>query len=106
MSTNDQDRWERLAAALAMAGVEAQVSTTSYSQVHHGRVEHGVRRSIFIRNATNHLVEIADRYGRGGKWYGWAVYRSDEHDLIVSSHSNLIKRSEVVTAVLDEMSAR
>jgi len=91
------ERWDRLAAALTAAGVPATVTAKAYSQVEYGRVEHGVSRSIWLGQGEG-LIVIRDRYGRGGKWYGYTVSITEgdlDHDLCRST-----KRSDVIAAVV------
>ncbi|MDR7254990.1 hypothetical protein J2X46_003992 [Nocardioides sp. BE266] len=98
-------RWDRLVADLAAAGesagsielMAAKVTAKAYSQVEYGRVAQGVSRSIGIGQGEG-LVMIRDRYGRGGKWYGYSVcVTQGDHDREVCRST---KRSEVVAAVV------
>jgi hypothetical protein len=90
-------RWDRLVADLAAAGVPAKVTAKAYSQVEYGRVVSGVSRSIGIGHGEG-LVMVRDRYGRGGKWYGYSVcVTQGEHDREVCRST---KRPEVVAAVV------
>lgn len=91
------ERWDRLVADLVAAGVPAKVTAKAYSQVEYGRVVHGVSRSIGLGQGEG-LVMIRDRYGRGGKWYGYSVcVTQGDHDREVCRST---KRSEVVAAVV------
>lgn len=90
-------RWDRLVADLVAAGVPAKVTSRTFSQLEHGRVVHGVSRSIGIGQGEG-LVMIRDRYGRGGKWYGYSVcVTRGDHDQEICRSA---KRSEVVGAVV------
>lgn len=90
-------RWDRLVADLLSAGVPAKVTSRTFSQLEYGRVVHGVSRSIGIGQGEG-LVMIRDRYGRGGKWYGYSVcVTQGDHDREVCRSA---KRSEVVGAVV------
>lgn len=95
-----QARWDRLADDLTAAGVPCKVTARAYSQTEYGRVVHGVTRSIIIGAGPGSIV-IRDKFGRGGKWYGYVAdqMRSDGCDRDVIRWA-VKKRSEVVTAIL------
>jgi hypothetical protein len=94
------ERWDRLAAALTAAGVPATVTAKAYSQVEYGRVVHGVSRTIWLGQGEG-LIVIRDHYGRGGKWYGYAVSITEgDHDRDLRRST---KRSEVVAAVIEAL---
>ena len=94
-------RWERLRADLAAAGIETKISERAYADLVYGRVEHGVTRHIYIGSGAG-SIDIADRWGRGGKWYGWTVSvaygERGEYDREVVRGAT--RRSKVVRAVL------
>jgi len=95
------ERWERLAAALAAAGVPATVTARAYTQVEYGHIVHGVSRSIWLGQGEG-LVVIRDQHGRGGKWYGYAVTITEgDHDRDLCRST---RRSEIVAAVLEAVS--
>jgi hypothetical protein len=99
-----ETRWDQLAADLRAAGVQARLDQRPYTQAVYGRVEHGVSRSIFIRHPQGGSVEISDKYGRGGKWYGWTVTRVGADSIVIGRDSwGTTKRSEVVATVLERM---
>ena len=101
-----QDRWDRLAADLAAAGVTARVDRRPYQQVRYGRMEQGVSSSIFIRHPAGGSVEIDDKHGRGGKWYGWTVSRVGADSITIGRPTwGTKKRSETVAAVLAALPA-
>ena len=95
------DRWDRLAADLAAAGVTARIDRKAYTETRYGRVVSGVSSSIFIRHPDGGSVEIDDKHSRGGKWYGWTVSRTGADSITIGRPTwGTRKRSEVVAAVL------
>jgi len=98
------ERWNRLAADLAAAGVEVvRVDERAYSESNYGRVRHGVSRSITIRRADGWLVEINDSWWHKNDavWTGYTVTASDRGSITRSVRRGMKRRSEVVAAVLD-----
>lgn len=93
-------RWQRLADDLIAAGFPAKVTERAYSQLEWGRVVHGVSRTIILGTGVGSIC-IRDRFGRGGKWYGYVadVQQADgtDRDLIARGVTN---RNDVVAAVL------
>ena len=103
-TTTTQDRWDRLAADLAAAGIEARLDRRPYVQERYGRIEHGVSSSIFIRHPHGGSVEISEKYGRGGKWYGWTVVRTGADSITIGRPTwAQAKRSVTVAAVRTAM---
>jgi hypothetical protein len=99
------ERWERLTADLTAAGVQARLDRRPYTESYYGRVVHGVSHSIFIRHQDGGSVEIDDKHGRGGKWYGWTVTRVGADSICIGAPTwGTTKRSETVAAVLARMS--
>lgn len=95
-----EDRWDRLAADLAAAGIAARVDRRHYAQAERGRVVNGTSSSIFIRHPLGGSVEIDDKHGRGGKWYGWTVSRVGADSIITGRPARgATRRGDVVTAV-------
>lgn len=92
-------RWDRLVTDLAAAGTDVKV----YAHAYPG----GVSRSIDLRREDGSLIEIAD--GAWGKnldvWTGWVVALFDREGILISQRSGLKKRSEVIRAVHDALSA-
>lgn len=82
MTDRREDRWDRLQADLAAAGIEARVDRKPYVEERYGRIEHGVSSSIFIRTETG-AVCVSDKHGRGGKWYGWTVWAEDREGITI-----------------------
>ena len=98
------DRWDRLAADLAAEGIEARIDRRPYREIQYGRMVGGVSSSIFIRHPQGGSVEIDEKYGRGGKWYGWTVTRADADSITIGRPTRTTtKRSEVVSAVASKM---
>lgn len=95
------ERWGRLAADLATAGIQATVSETPYSEAVYGRVVHGVERGITLRHPEGGTVDISDAWWPKNPdvWTGWVVTRCDAGSIIRDTSRRLKKRSEVVTAV-------
>lgn len=99
MSTSG--RWDRLAADLAAAGIEASVYSRPYSEGRHGRIEHGVSYGIVLAHPAGGTVEVHDKWWRKNDsvWVGWQVHREGA-DAIEIEHSPLTKnRRDVVTYV-------
>lgn len=95
-----EDRWDRLAADLAAAGVEARLDRRPYQQAEWGRVVHGTSSSIFIRHPHGGSVEISDKYGRRGKWYGWTVSRVGADSITIGRPTwGSTKRNEITATV-------
>ena len=98
------DRWDRLAADLAAEGIEARIDRRPYREAQYGRLVSGVSSSIFIRHPQGGSVEISDKYGRGGKWYGWTVSREGADSITIGRPTWATpRRSEVVAAVVSKM---
>lgn len=98
--TEVTDRWDRLAADLAAAGIDARLDRRRYVQAERSRIVNGVSSSIFIRHPQGGSVEIDDKHGRGGKWYGWTVTRTGADSITIGRPTwGTTKRSEVVAAV-------
>jgi hypothetical protein len=99
-----EDRWDRLAADLAAQGVTARVDRRGYQQVRYGQMEQGVSSSIFISHPEGGSVEVDDKHGRGGKWYGWTVSRVGADSITIGRPTwGSTKRGEVVAHVLAAM---
>lgn len=77
------DRWDRLAADLNAAGIAASVERWPYTQERYGRIEHGVSKRIYLNHPDGGLVTVSDKYGRGGKWYGWTVTREGADSITI-----------------------
>ena len=80
--------WDRLAQNLRDAGFEVSVTARPFTEERYGRIEQGVSRSIVfqVRDADGKYlgcVDVHDKYGRGGKWYGWTVWATGTDDLTV-----------------------
>lgn len=104
MSTPAPDRWDRLAADLAAAGITARIDRKPYTETRYGRLVSGVSSSIFIRHPQGGSVEIDDKHGRGGKWYGWTVSRIGADSITIGRPTwGTKKRGEVVAAVRTRM---
>jgi len=78
-----QDRWDRLAADLAAAGIQGRIDRKPWQGTEYGRVVHGVSSSIWIAVPGKGGVSISDKYGRGGKWYGFSVTAEDREGIVV-----------------------
>lgn len=87
------ERWDRLAASLADAGITATVSPRPYPG--------GVSYSITLRRPDGHLVEIHDRWWRKNPavWIGWQVHLEGRDSIVIRDWPVTKKRSEVVAAV-------
>lgn len=86
-------RWERLAASLAAAGVDAQVTEQPYPG--------GVSRSILLRH-SDVLIWVTDWWWRKNDavWIGWVVYVDDVATSIeLRRWAATKRRSEVVANV-------
>lgn len=101
-------RWERLRADLATAGLDARVSVRPYAQERYGRVEFGETYSITVSTGQRTL-QIGDRYGRGGKWYGWTAHYFDR-DYATRGQVEVLRsstrRSDVVAATVSALTER
>ena len=94
-------RWERLRLALEEDDVEAAVVAKAYTEDRHGRVDHGVSRSITLRPASGWLIEVEDRWWSKNPdtWLGWVVTLSGPDSLTRGQTRPLKRRAEVVAAV-------
>jgi hypothetical protein len=100
------DRWDRLFAELAAKGIQATLDRKLYQEFVYGRPVRGISSSIFIRHPDGGSVEVDDKYGRGGKWYGWTVTRVGHDSIIIGRPTwGTTKRSEVVNAVSSMLDA-
>lgn len=96
-----QAGWGRLAEDLRAAGFEVTVTERPYAQERYGRIEHGVSRSITfqVKDGDRFLgcVDVNDKHGRMGKWYGWTVIASGPDSIVVGRPTWAVtKRSEIV----------
>lgn len=101
-------RWDRLAADLAAAGIDARIDSLPYAEDRHGRVVHGVSRSAFIRHPDGGSVEINDRYWAKNPdvWLGWEIVRIGADSITIGRPSRATKnRSEVVQAAREKLAA-
>lgn len=95
-----QAGWGRLAEDLKAAGFDVQVSTNPRGQVLYGgpdtySIHHQVRDED--GKLLGH-VSVSDKYGRGGKWYGWSVTAEGTDDLIIGRSSYAVReRPAIVT---------
>ena len=94
-----EDRWDRLFADLAAEGITCRLDRRPYQQVSYGQLEQGVTSSIFIPHLDGGSVEISDKHGRGGKWYGWTVSRVGADSITTGRPARgATRRGDVVTA--------
>lgn len=108
MSERREDRWDRLAADLAAAGVPARVDRLPYSEIYRGRPRSGVSSSITILVRGWGTVDVRDKWWNKNpdKWVGWEVSAADTEGIDRGRAARWTKkRSEVVTAVLARMPA-
>ena len=103
-----ETRWDRLANDLAAAGYPVTVHALPYSETVHGRVQHGVTRSIVLRHPNGGTVEIGDAWWNKNPdvWIGWEVTRTGADDFVQGRPVRTKKRSEVVTAIRSAMEGR
>jgi hypothetical protein len=94
-------RWDRLAADLAAAGIEARVDELPYTEELRGRRVSGVTRSITLRHPAGGLVEVSDQWWARNPdtWLGWTVTREGADSIIRAEQRRLTKRSLVLAAV-------
>jgi hypothetical protein len=106
MTTQTADRWDRLFADLTIKGITASLDRKPYQEYEYGRPVQGISSSIFIRHPDGGSVEVDDKHGRGGKWYGWTVTRVGCDSIIIGRPTwGTTKRSEVITAVSNMLEA-
>lgn len=96
------DRWDRLAADLAAAGVEGRVVSRAFSEVRRGRAVHGVTRYWTARLPAGGSVEVHDKWWRKNLdvWVGWQVHREDREGIEQDTAPLTKNRSEVVASVV------
>jgi hypothetical protein len=84
-------RWNRLAADLTAAGIEATVD----------QARGGVNHSISLRLPSGDRVEIHDKWWRknADRWLGWEVHTEDREGIVTRVWTRTMKRPEVVAAV-------
>ena len=107
MSTPAPNRWDRLAANLAAAGIPARIDARPYQEMRRGRPASGVSKSITLRHPAGGLVTIGDRWWNKNpdKWVGWEVCREDAEGITLGRPSRWSKkRGEVVAAVRERLS--
>jgi hypothetical protein len=84
-------RWDRLAASLAAAGIEANVTDSRYAG--------GTSSRIAIRTATG-TVMVSDGWYKDRLWTGWQVWFTDSATDFSTGFGRRMKRKgEVVAAV-------
>ena len=101
-TTSPSGRWDRLAADLAAAGIQASIDEQPYCETVRGRVRHGVNSSIMLKHPDGGTVEVHDAWWRQNPdtWIGWYVYRADAAGIERGRRPRLTKkRSEVVSDV-------
>lgn len=99
-----ESRWDRLAASLTAAGIEARVCGKPYVEQVYGRVRRGVSHSITLHHPDGGLVQIRDVYRRGA-WIGWEAWRDDSEGIVIRTWMATKKRGVVVQNVLDALTA-
>ena len=95
-------RWDRLAADLTEAGLDAKIEAKPYQEICLGRVRSGITRSITIRVPGKGLVEVSDKWWvkNPGTWLGWTVNAENTESFLVGCAPRASKnRRETVTAV-------
>jgi len=107
MAERREDRWDRLAADLAAAGVpDPRVDRLPYSETRYGRVVHGVTSSITILVPGWGTVDVRDKWNRADKWLGWEVCAADAAGIDRGPAAKwTMNRGEAVRAVLARMPA-
>lgn len=93
------ERWARLRDQLATAGYTMRLDEKPYHQLNYGRVEHGVSRQLFAWTEDGGSVTIREKYGRGGKWYGYEVSADDRDGYSRAIERLTTRRSAVVSQV-------
>ena len=84
-------RWDRLAASLAAAGIQANVTDSRYAG--------GTSSRIAIRTATG-TVMVSDGWYKDRLWTGWQVWFTDSATDFATDFGKRMKRkSDVVAAV-------
>jgi len=102
----DGGRWDRLAADLTAAGLDATIDAKTYQESYRGRVVRGVSRSITIQVPGKGLVTVSDKYWVKNLdvWLGWTVCAEDAEGITLGRPSWASKkRSETVTAVREAL---
>lgn len=95
--------WARLAEDLKAAGFDVKVNAKPYADERYGRIERGVTRSIAyqVRDEVGKClgcVDVNDKHGRGGKWYGWTVTAVGADDLIIGRPSYAVTQRATTVA--------
>lgn len=105
--TAGEPRWGRLAADLDAANVDATVTERPYAESVHGRVRHGVSRSIVIARPDGSTVEVHDKWWNKNPdiWVGWEVSIVRPDSITGRTWRWNKKRAEVVAAVTEAMVA-
>jgi hypothetical protein len=90
------ERWDRLAATLAAAGIDATVHARSYPG--------GTSRSITIK-LPGGLLEVHDKWWRKNAdvWIGWQVHTENADGIVTREWPLTKKRSEVAAAVAEAL---
>jgi len=96
-----QAGWGRLAEDLKAAGFDVQVSTNPHGQVLHGG-PNTYKIAFQVRDAAGQIlgcVDVSDKYGRGGKWYGWTVTAEGADSITIGRPTWAVQsRPEIVTS--------
>jgi hypothetical protein len=94
-------RWDRLAADLTAAGLDATIDAKPYQEIYLGRVRSGVTRSITFQLPGKGLVTVSDAWWSKNPeiWLGWEVTAEDTGSIVQGRPAHSKKRGETVAAV-------
>ena len=97
------ERWERLRAQLAEAGVDVRVDARSYAEAVYGRPRFGSSYSARAILPDGRHVTISDRWWRKNPdvWIGYEVVLEGADSIVRRTWPLSKKRSEVVATVLE-----
>jgi hypothetical protein len=92
--------WGRLAEELKAAGFNVKVSTNPRGQVLSGGPD-TYSIAYQVRDAAGEFlgcVDVRDKYGRMGKWYGWTVTTEGADSITIGRPTWAVtKRPEIVS---------
>ena len=95
-----QAGWGRLAEDLKAAGFDVQVSTNPRGQVLRDEPD-SYSITFQVRDEAGKflgVVEVHDKHGRMGKWYGWTVWASGTDDLTIGRPTYAVRERPAIVA--------
>jgi hypothetical protein len=101
------DRWDRLAADLRRAGIDARLDRTPYQQIEWGRMVYGTSSSIWIPVPGRGGVSIRDKFATRGTrpWLGWSIWAEDSEGIQIGREPRWTKkRGEAVANAREALS--